>query len=189
MSNEERSQQASAIMSTGSQGVQVRILGTDRFRSPLASMRCLLRTHDGFERIEPPHGGARVIVWGREEREFGLAGYGYDAVVERHGESLALYVEVPPRRRRVPQQLPPPERQSPKREDLARALFRTDPRVRMFVGRVADATLKPGALLDGSLHSSGRIDRAFAVAWGRDEHGWRTEAYRHADQVLACLAP
>lgn len=52
-------------------------------------------------------------------------------------------------------------------------LFRTDPRVIAIVDRVCDARL-------GDRFAEDRRERAFAIAWNRDEGGLRTEAIERA---------
>jgi hypothetical protein len=54
--------------------------------------------------------------------------------------------------------------------EIAWLLFITDPRVIEFVAKVADPFTRV---------------RAFKVAWGRDEHGWRTEHTRRAREMAS----
>lgn len=53
------------------------------------------------------------------------------------------------------------------------AHFRTDPRVIAIVDRVCDARI-------GDRFAEDRRERAFAIAWNRDEGGLRTEAIERA---------
>jgi len=73
---------------------------------------------------------------------------------------------------------------------LAWALFRTDREVERFVLGVADESLllrdKAGEKVGRRFEAPGsdeRRDRAYAVAWERDEQGWRSAAYRRAEAI------
>lgn len=151
------------------------------------SRRCLLRTSDGFERIVSSREGAHEIRWGRLDGSF--------LCFERNGEELRgtetlnVYVErlerktlAPPAAKVVREFVKVP----PTREGLAHALFRTDENVQAFVARVADASI-PSASVGFRLIEPTRVERAYNIAWDRDEAGLRTEAFRRADHVLTWL--
>lgn len=66
---------------------------------------------------------------------------------------------------------------------LAKALFRTDARAVVFVDGVADCGNYAGEYEDWD-YSDERLERAWAVAWERNEGGWRTEAETRAREVI-----
>lgn len=66
----------------------------------------------------------------------------------------------------------------PTAEQLARALFETDPRVVAFVTRRSETTSADGDPV---------VTRVRDVAWTRDEGGWATEARERAEQILDAL--
>lgn len=76
----------------------------------------------------------------------------------------------------------------PEVEDLARAMFDTDPDVRKFCLSVDDAMPPKGAHGDGTFYNSDeagrRWRRAFEIAWQRDELGARTVYMRRAREIL-----
>lgn len=75
----------------------------------------------------------------------------------------------------------------PSVEQIARALFKTDERVKAFVRSVADDSIRvsPG-VYEVNLGAGKRI-KAMQIAWERDEQGWRSEATERASNVRAVL--
>lgn len=67
---------------------------------------------------------------------------------------------------------------------LARAIFRSDPRVVEFVAHRSEAFL-PGCPVAPQPGASATLERNMAKAWDRDEHGWKTEAEARAARILA----
>lgn len=90
------------------------------------------------------------------------------------------------------------EKVLPTVEQLARALFETDPRVQVFVRERSDAALfihdEPGATLPANVRGGetavdvSKAVRVARIAWDRDEGGWRTEIWHRAETVLAVMS-
>lgn len=68
-------------------------------------------------------------------------------------------------------------------EELARAMFESDPDVRRFIHETADATLYDPKKWDVTQWDE-RTRRAIDIAWERNERGWRDDCECRAKEIL-----
>jgi hypothetical protein len=78
-------------------------------------------------------------------------------------------------------------------EQLARALFETDPEVVAFVRIVSESSAArewkgSETCPRGAVSPESRAQRAMQVAWDRDEQGWTTRSRQRAETMVEVLS-
>lgn len=151
--------------------------------------RTLLVDRCGFTRIDQHHGFANEVVVPCPGSRLYVRFLLHDEVC-RDGELLMEYREF------GSDPLPtfePPSVKPPTVEQLARALFETDPEVRAFVNRVGEVppSGRGGPSFEVArmmaVEATAKFQRAADIAWARNENGWRTRAESRARRIVLAL--